>query len=117
MLIIKVWCLPVQSEEDFRNLHNKLVNALVGMKKLNLKGEKDMIVLFPADLMKYGLGEVIIVEVFGFDKELLIVENDVSQQVAEELGLAVSALYPEADVMCSVYNNFDPMFGYWTSEE
>ena len=53
MIVIKVWCLPSdQSEDDLNRLHQAIVKAAVSVPELCLKGENDMVCLFPTDLMK-----------------------------------------------------------------
>lgn len=64
-LMVKVWCLPRQTEEQIRVLHQALVEAVVKL-DIGIKGEDDMIFLFPQDMMEYGLGSEIEVEVSHF---------------------------------------------------
>lgn len=61
-LTVKVWCLPRQTEAKLKSLHQVLVEAVAKL-NLGVKGEDDMIVLFPSDMMAYGLGSEILVEV------------------------------------------------------
>lgn len=114
MIVIKVWCLPSdQSEDDLNRLHRVIVKAAVSIPELCLQDENDMTCLFPADLMKYGLGEEIIVEIDGLPgilRENLIVR----EQLAKCVGESVSALYPKAKIKCSV-REFSPSQGVWTS--
>ncbi len=69
MLIIKVWCLPKLSERALRSLHKRIVKAVLEIKSLNLHSETDMVVLFPMDMMSYGLGSEILIEISGFFQE------------------------------------------------
>ncbi len=114
MPIIKVWCLPAnQSEHELRMLHKIIVGAVISVKELGLKDQNDMTCLFPPDLMKYGLGEEIIVEVTGlFDKPERT--DEVRQRLAKELGEAIHILYPNAKVECTV-EVINPAKGFWTS--
>lgn len=116
MPIIKVWCLPSgQKEDDLNRLHQAIVKAVTSVNELGLKDQNDMTCLFPPDLMKYGLGEEIIVEIGGlFQKP----ERDqkVRYQLAENVGKAVSKLYPKAKTECFV-ETIDPSDGFWTSAE
>lgn len=114
MPIIKVWCLPAnQSEEDLRKLHKTIVAAVIGVSELGLKDQNDMTCLFPPDLMKYGLGEEIIIEVTGlFDKPERT--DEVRQKLAKSIGEGVQALYPDAKIECSV-EVMNPTKGFWTS--
>ena len=61
-LVVKVWCLPRQTEAQLQSLHRALVAATV-TPDIGVKGENDMMVLFPPDMMDYGLGSEILVEV------------------------------------------------------
>ena len=65
MPVIKVWCLPQMTEEQLNKLHKNIVQAVVGITELGLKDESDMTCLFPPDMMSYGLGEEIVIEVTG----------------------------------------------------
>ena len=48
MPVIKVWCLPADlSEERFRELHKTIVAATVSVHELGLRGEDEMVTLFP----------------------------------------------------------------------
>lgn len=114
MPIIKVWCLPPnQSEEALNHLHQTIVKAVLCISELGLQSQNDMTCLFPPDLMKYGLGKEIIVEISGlFEKPERTAE--VRQRLAVSVGSAVSVLYPDAKVECSV-STIDPAKGFWTS--
>ena len=116
MPIIKVWCLPAYTgESSLQNLHKKIVDAVCSIKELNFQDEKDMTVLFPRDMMSYGLGTEIIVEVTGlFIKPERT--QEVRQRFAESLGQTVSKLYPKAKVECMIYS-FDRANSFWSSEE
>ena len=115
MPIIKIWCLPPnQTEQDLNRLHQAIVNAVVGVPELGLKDETEMTCLFVPDLMVYGLGDEIIVEITGlFEKSERT--KDVLQRLAKNVGQAVQKLYPETNkVECLVYS-FNPKQGFWTS--
>ncbi|MDP2735700.1 MAG: hypothetical protein Q8P12_05850 [bacterium] len=113
MPVIKVWCLPQQSEEDLNKLHQSIVAGVTSVKELGLKDEKDMTVLFPPDMMMYGLGDEVIVEISG-----LFVKpertQEVRQRLAKSVGENVSVLCPNAKVECFV-QPFDPAQGFWSS--
>lgn len=114
MPIIKVWCLPAnQTEEDLQKLHKAIVAAAVGIPQLGLKNQDDMTCLFPPDLMKYGLGEEIIIEVTNLF-ETPERTQAVCQKLAKNLGESVKALYPDAKVECLIHT-FNPARGFWTS--
>lgn len=116
MPVIKVWCLPAnQKQKDLNRLHRKIVEAVTSISELGLKDETDMTNLFVPDLMEYGLGKEIIVEISGlFEKPERTPE--VLQRLAENVGSAVKRLYPDAKVECFV-STFNPTQGFWTSDQ
>lgn len=116
MPVIKVWCLPADEPEDrHRNLHQAIVAAAIGVTELGLKSEKDLTVLFPADLMKYGLGEVIEVEIEMFEKPERTPE--VKKRFATSVGRMIKLFYPNAVVGVGPVKTFDPeKDGFWSSE-
>lgn len=115
MPIIKIWCLPPkQTEQDLNNLHQAIVAAVVSVSELGLKDETEMTCLFVPDLMVYGLGDEIIVEITGLFEKPERTE-EVLQQLAKNVGQAVKELYPETNkIECLVYS-FNPKQGFWTS--
>lgn len=106
MPVIKVWCLPKVGERKLNQIFKGIVSAVESVPELGLKGEKSMTVLFPTDMMKYGLGTEIIVEVTG-----LFVKpertDEVRQRLAQAIGTTVKGLFPKARVECFVFP-FDP---------
>lgn len=112
MPIIRVWCLPQVEEEELRQLHQDIVKAVVGINELGLKDENDMTCLFPPDMMKYGLGSEIIIEILGlFEKPERTPE--VISSLAFQVGAAVSRRFKEAKIECFVFP-FNPASGFWT---
>ena len=115
MPVIKVWCLPKQSEEELNRLFEAIVKAVEGISELKLKGERSMTVLFPTDAMAYGLGTEIIIEVMGlFEKPERT--DEVRNRLARSLGIAVRKLFPLARVQCFVYS-FNPSQGFWKGKK
>lgn len=115
MPVIKVWCLPQVPEEQLRKLHRDIVAAVVSVKELGLKDETEMTCLFPPDMdmMHYGLGEEIIIEVSGlFEKPDRT--KAVRQALAEALGKVARAMFPDAHVECFI-SSFNPAQGFWTN--
>jgi len=100
MIVIKVWCLPNAIEDKLNRLHKAIVGAVVPISELGVKSENDMVCLFPADLMKYGLGQEIIVEIDGVP-DVPRKNLTVREQLAGCVGKTVLALYPDARVECS----------------
>jgi len=116
MPIIKVWCLPAnQTEEDLRKLHIHIVAGIVATPELGLQNEKAVTCLFPPDLMQYGLGTEIIVEVTGlFEKPERTPE--VRSRLAKNIGARVEALYPDATVEVFIYPFNPEINGFWKSK-
>jgi hypothetical protein len=114
MPVIKVWCLPQVEEEKLNELHRGIVAAVVGIEELGLKDETEMTCLFPSDMMKYGLGSEIIVEVTGLSEKPERTAS-VHERLAWHLGMAVQRLFPKATVECFIYP-FNPVQGFWRSE-
>ncbi len=118
MIVIKVWCLPAnQSEEDLKRLYQEImedVEDVISGPEFCLQGKKsDKVCLFPADLMKYGLGDEIIVEIDGLP-DLDSKNLRVRKRLTEYVGRSVGAFYPDAKVKCSI-EGFDPSQVVWTS--
>lgn len=114
MLIIKVWCLPHLEEAQLNQLHQSLVGAVVGIPKFGVKDEKGVVCLFPSDMMQYGLGEEVIVEVTGVKEMWSRPDTSSWDQLAARLGYAVREHIPNANIECFVYG-FRPTNGYWSS--
>lgn len=115
MPIIKVWCLPAgQTEENLNRLHKAIVKAVVSVTELGLKNENEMTCLFVPDLMSYGLGDEVIVEIGSlYDKPERT--EDVRNNLAKNVGRSVKNLYPKARVECFI-STFNPKQGFWTSD-
>jgi hypothetical protein len=114
MPVIKVWCLPDIDEPKLNALHKSIVRAVVSVEELGIKDENDITCLFPPDMMKYGLGSEIVVEVTGLFAKPERTDK-VRQRLAEQLGQAVKELFPETQLVeCFVYP-FSPAQGFWTS--
>jgi len=115
MLKVKVWCLPNDSEIVLNSLYKSIVEALVSIPELSIKGEEDILCLFPPDLMKYGLGEEISIEINGLP--FMFSKNEpVCERIAKCVGKSVSAIYPKARVECSV-EEFNAYKKVWDSEK
>lgn len=116
MPVITVSCLPESSEKDLQRLHKAIVQALVGIKELNVFGEQDITCLFPRDMMKYGLGTEIVISVDGlFIKPERTPE--VRKRLAHGLGKAVKKLFPKAKLVECFVHPFDPNQGFWSSRD
>ena len=99
MPVIKVWCLPKCSERKLNQIFERIVSVTVGVRELGLKDKHSMTVLFPPDMMKFGLGTEIIVEVTGLFIKPERTE-EVRNRLAERLGKTLKELFPKAMVEC-----------------
>ncbi len=114
MPVVKVWCLPEVDEPKLNALHKSIVRAVASVKELGVKDENGMTCLFPPDMMKYGLGAEIIIEVTGLFARPERTD-EVRQRLAERLGQSVKELFPDTQLVeCFVYP-FNPSQGFWTS--
>jgi phenylpyruvate tautomerase PptA (4-oxalocrotonate tautomerase family) len=111
MPVIKVWCLPPQTEAELNELHRHIVAAVVSVEELGLKDQNDMTCLFQPDMMHYGLGEEIIVEITGLFEKPERTE-EVQRKLATRVGRVIDALFPKTLVECFVYS-FAPSQGFW----
>ena len=112
MPVIKVWCLPKVGQLKLRKLFKSIITAVEGITELGLKGSDSMTVLFPTDMMNYGLGTVIIIEVTLPKKLWRTVK--VRRRLAESVGTTLKEYFPKAVVQCTIHQ-FDPKQGLWTS--
>src|SRR3990167_8329498 len=116
MPVIKVWCLPDVGEKRLNVLHQEIVRAVKDIEDIGVKSEKDITCLFPSDMMKYGLGTEIIVEVTGLYEKPERTEK-VRQRLAERIGKAVQGQFPNTELVeCFVYQ-FNPAQGHWSSRK
>ncbi len=114
--VIKVWCLPHgQDEAEYNQLHQKIVAAMVGIVELGLKSEADLCVLFPRDLMAYGLGAEIIVDISRLPNTLKVT-SEIRMKVGAAVGEAVLSQYPRANVECVVEQVQHAGQRFWTSQ-
>lgn len=98
MLVVKTWCLPHGLfEEQYRHLHEQIVSAVISVKGLGIKGERDMLNLFPKDLMSYGLGSEIFIEVLYQHPNY-----DIKYRLAKALVEVVKSNFPKAYVECFI---------------
>jgi hypothetical protein len=113
MPIIKVWCLPKSTELKLNKVFKDIIKVIESVPELGLKGQNSVTVLFPPDMMRFGLGTEIIIEVTGlFIKPERTPE--VRNRLAERLGKTLKEHFPKAMVECFVFP-FDPNQGFWTN--
>ncbi len=114
MPVIKVWCLPKMKESKLKELHQSIVRTLVDIEELGIKNEKDITCLFPLDLMRYGLGTDIIIEITGLYEKPN--RDDIYRHLlAKSIGKVVQSFFPNADQVECFVNSFNPNQGFWSS--
>lgn len=69
-----------------------------------------MFCLFPTDMMSYGLGEEILIEVAGLETRWI--NEEVLQELAAVLGLEVYRIFSKAYVQCLIHT-FNRAQGFW----
>lgn len=116
MPIIKLWCLPDIGESRLNALHQELVRAVKNVPELGITSEKDMTCLFPSDMMKYGLGTEVIIEVTGLYEKPERTE-EVCQRLARELVDAVRGQLPDTELIECLVNSFNPSQGFAVSRK
>ncbi len=98
MLTVKTWCLPSHlTEEQLNKLHNAIVYAVTSFPETGVSSERDMLNLFPPDMMRYGLGTEILIEITNCN-----CNDSTCMHLAESVGKAVKALFPKAHIVCTV---------------
>jgi hypothetical protein len=92
------------------------VAATMSIKELKLKDENDLLVFFPADQMRYGLGSEILVEYkdiadhWARSGKFLVL-------LAAGLGNVVKRHIPDAFIQCEVTTSDGAYRHCWTSEQ
>ena len=61
--IVKVWPLPKLSEAKLKVLALTIVEACKAFPNLKVQGEDDVLIQFPQDMMRYGAGTELVVEI------------------------------------------------------
>lgn len=112
MIIVTVSLLPPSPEDSLRELHKKIVQAATGIPDYEIKGEDDMIVRFVPDMMSYGLGTEIVIEILDLLSSGRF--NRMRNNMAQAIGEVISSTYPKARVICLVLTH-DPTHGSWVS--
>jgi hypothetical protein len=109
---VKTWCLPEDiNEEKLLVLHQGIVRVLKSFPQTGVKDEQDVLNLFPRDLMTYGLGTEIKIEItdlpWGCGRQ-------VRTWVAREIGIFVSKMFEGANIFCTA-ECINPGTGVWSS--
>ncbi|HCC05545.1 TPA: hypothetical protein DEP58_04595 [Patescibacteria group bacterium] len=99
MLVIKVWCLPRSTERKLRHVFESIIKAVEDVPELDLKGKDSMKVLFPLDIMEFGLGTETIIEGHLEKSDRT---KKCRNHLAERLGVALKKHLPKANAECWV---------------
>ncbi|KKR65633.1 MAG: hypothetical protein UU06_C0014G0011 [Parcubacteria group bacterium GW2011_GWB1_40_5] len=101
MPVVKVWGLPADiSEDTLRAIHKSIVAATMSVEEFGVTDEKSMTTLFPKDMMTYGLGTEIIIEVLS--RRSAKVRPVTRDRLAAILVSAVCPFFPDAMVECLI---------------
>lgn len=114
MPIITVSCLPKLRQRKLKRLFEDIVEAVKRVPELGIRGAESVLVLFPADLMTFGLGTEIVVQVTNLFIRSCGHEFELRMDLAEKLGNVIFAHFPKANVKCLVYPYEQPQ-GFWQS--
>ena len=116
MPVIKIYCLPESTEEKLTGLYRSIVHAVASIPEIGVSDKKDISCLLIPDMMKYGLGTEIIVEITGLYERPERTE-EVRNKLATNIGEAVHSLYPSTELVeCFVFP-FNPTQGFWSSRQ
>lgn len=115
MLTVKVWCLPKIPQRQLQELHKGIVAAVASVKETEVHSERDMLSLFPADMMSYGLGQEILVEINGVPEKMYASgSSDAKWELAAAVGKAVEVMFPNAHINSNVLSD-NPEGAFWSS--
>jgi hypothetical protein len=104
MVIVKVWCLPEGlTEEELQDFFWKIVSTAKSVHGAGVSSEKDVLILFPTDRMKWGLGEDILAEIGGLPR----ISRESKKVFGQRVGETIKERFPSAHVE-SVVENLDP---------
>ena len=106
---IKVFCLPVLEQNELKSLHQNIVKVMSGFPRTGVRGEEDLLVLFPPDLMAYGLGQEIKVEITDLPENARRNLN----LLAQKMCMIMKFRFPQARIFCKV-KCIEPEAGVWS---
>ncbi|MEX0917046.1 MAG: hypothetical protein WDZ90_00760 [Candidatus Paceibacterota bacterium] len=115
MPVVRVSCLPKVSQDELREYHQGIVAAIADISEIGVETEDDVVCLFPKDMMVYGLGSVIEIEVFSlFEKPERTPE--VRQRLAEALCQVTREHFPDTNVIGCTVTPLNPEQGFAVSK-
>jgi hypothetical protein len=101
VLIIKVWCLPKTEEQALRELHKAIFDKAKLIDHFGIASEDDVVNLFPVDMMAYGLGSEIVVEIAEVPPtapRFTTSHNSLVRNLAE----VIQEKFPDANIHASI---------------
>lgn len=112
---IKVWCLPQREESELKKITHDIIKTVQEFHELKVRGEDDLLILFPPDSMKYELGVEVLIEVLL--TETWVPDRETRYRLAENLGATVKTHVPETRVVECIVDFLDPLrHGFWSSK-
>jgi len=111
--IVKVFLVPGEwKEKQLQDCFDELVAAAKTVPVMRVSSEEDIIVLFPKDLMRKGLGTEVVIEVsLNFYPGL---GDTQKRDVAYAMWRVMQDFLPKAHIQCTV-STFETVHGYFES--
>lgn len=114
--IVKVYCLPRLGLGRLHQLHLDIVQAMVKIPELSVRGAEDVLTLFVPDIMMgFSSGTPVLIEVDVYDEPPI--HAVACEKMAQRLGQIVydAVRKPNADIQCRVYH-FKTAGGFWSTK-
>ncbi len=111
MLTVKVYNLPQTREDELMELHKAIVDSVRSIPQLGIEDQGQMMTLFPEDMMYFGSGTTILVEIIGLSRNPSHYEH--RDLLVENVGKVVSSKFATAQVICMVSSFTYEQGGYW----
>lgn len=111
--VITAYLLPGHwSEKDYNQYFKELLRAARSVPSLRVQSEQDFIVLFPKDLMVYGVGTEIVINV-DVPAHFMLGDGQADEAVSA-IFQVTQDLLPDAYIQCRLHK-FDVTCGYWAT--
>jgi len=104
-------CLPKLSQKKLLKIHESVVKVMASFPETEIKDENGQLNLFQADLMKYGLGKEIKIEISDLPQSC----KNILKTIIASVGDAVSIMFPDANIYCKA-ECCNPKAAYWSSK-
>lgn len=96
MIVVKVWGLPMLGGNKLKEIFKEVVESLSSVWDTGVQNERDVLILFPTDMMVYGLGMEVLVEIDGHSTNHLTVSQE--ELVTGGVGRVIKKHVPDANV-------------------